>query len=169
MQLVKMSILSSIKNLINLATMNRGSDGVYQITTLNDETVDNVRYMQPFGFKGEPPKGSKALAAFRAGKKDAGTILVIESDSGAVALSEGEVVVYNNHGASVHLKADGTTEVKGGDVNIAAGSLKVSGIQVVTSQQATIIPPVGGGTVDAQARATITNIITTMQSHGLIS
>ena len=54
-----------------------------------------------------------------------------------------------------------------GAINTAA-SLKVGGTQVVGPQQGTIAPPAAGGTVDANARATIGEILTALQAHGLI-
>jgi len=163
-----MSMISAIKNLLNLGKMTRkAGDGVYQITVVRDETIDNVPFMQNFGFVSEPPKKSMALIGARAGKKDASVIITIENRSGAVTLSEGETVVYNNHGTSIHLKEDGSVEIEGGDLDIANGNLKINGVQVVTTQQPIILPPAGGGVVDAQARTAIGSIITTLQTHGL--
>ena len=52
---------------------------------------------------------------------------------------------------------------------IRGSALLVGGQQVVGARQTAIAPPAGGATVDAQARATLTKILATLQVHGLIS
>ena len=48
-------------------------------------------------------------------------------------------------------------------------SLKIGGIAVVQAQQAAILAPTGGTTIDTQARATLGQILLTLRGHGLIA
>ncbi|MEN9709931.1 MAG: hypothetical protein RIQ68_2339, partial [Pseudomonadota bacterium] len=49
------------------------------------------------------------------------------------------------------------------------GALRIGGKQVVGAQQPAIAVPTGGGVIDTQARAAISTILVTLQTHGLIS
>lgn len=48
------------------------------------------------------------------------------------------------------------------------GTFWNGGVQVVGARQAAVSPPVGGGTVDAEARTAINALISRLQAHGLI-
>lgn len=52
---------------------------------------------------------------------------------------------------------------------LRATALTVGGRQVVGAQQPAIAAPVGGGAVDAEARATLSAVLATLRSHGLIA
>jgi hypothetical protein len=47
-------------------------------------------------------------------------------------------------------------------------ALLIDGVQVVGARQPEIASPSGGTTIDAEARATIDNLIVTLKTHGLI-
>ncbi len=49
-----------------------------------------------------------------------------------------------------------------------AKALEIQGKVVISARQPAIAEPVGGATVDAQARAAITSILMAMRAHGLI-
>lgn len=53
------------------------------------------------------------------------------------------------------------------DLNLT-GVLKVDGTQVVGPQGTAVASPTGGGTIDAEARAAIDDIIARLVAHGLI-
>jgi hypothetical protein len=53
--------------------------------------------------------------------------------------------------------------------NVSATSLRIGGQQVVGPQSASISAPSGGTVVDAECRARLTELITALQGHGLIS
>lgn len=55
-----------------------------------------------------------------------------------------------------------------GDTDVT-GVYTVNGTQVVGPRGATVTPPTGGGTIDAQARQAINDLINRLQTHGLIS
>ncbi len=50
-----------------------------------------------------------------------------------------------------------------------AKSLTVSGLQVVGAQQAAVTTPTGGAVIDIQARAALSDILSALRAHGLIS
>lgn len=51
---------------------------------------------------------------------------------------------------------------------ISASSIKIGNEQVVGNRQPSIANPTGGGTVDAEARSAIGNILAALRIHGLI-
>ncbi len=69
---------------------------------------------------------------------------------------------------SLHSSGSSHLEIDGSQV-LAATTLKFSGTQVVTTRQSAVTAPSGGATVDSQARTAINDIISRLQSHGLIS
>jgi hypothetical protein len=52
---------------------------------------------------------------------------------------------------------------------IAGDRLVLAGTQVVAAQQPAIAAPVGGATVDAEARAALGTILAALRTHGLIA
>lgn len=60
---------------------------------------------------------------------------------------------------------DGVTWVKG---KISAATIAVNGVQVVGPRQPAIANPVGGATVDVEARMAIDDILSALREHGLV-
>lgn len=52
---------------------------------------------------------------------------------------------------------------------LAVAALASNGVQVVGAQQPALANPSGGGTIDAQARASIVAIMSVLRTHGLIA
>jgi len=52
---------------------------------------------------------------------------------------------------------------------VRASRLMVDGMQVVGAQAAAIADPAGGATIDAQVRATVSEMLAALRQHGLIS
>lgn len=117
-----MSMLSRIKNLINICKTTAFQNGNWKVTLLDGETMSNIPYAQPFGMKTRPPVDSKGVLLSRGGQKNGGFLIVLEDDAGAPDVAEGEAAIFNDHGATIHLKADGSIEVDGGDFKIKGGN-----------------------------------------------
>ena len=52
---------------------------------------------------------------------------------------------------------------------LRGAGVTVGGIKVVGEQQGGVAAPTGGATIDAQARATLSQLIVTLRAHGLIA
>ncbi len=76
-------------------------------------------------------------------------------------------------GMAVWSIADAVTARRAGGIwlvgALTGNSLTLGGNQVVGARAAAIATPTGGSTVDAQARAVLATVLTTMRSHGLIA
>jgi hypothetical protein len=50
-----------------------------------------------------------------------------------------------------------------------SGSVILSGNQIITTRQAAVTNPTGGGTIDVQCRAALVDLLNRVRAHGLIS
>lgn len=102
----------------------------------------------------------------------------------APLIQQGEKIIYGAKGNKVYLKQDGSILIEAtGDQKITVttpegnfsqdinlgGVLKVNDIKVVGSQGATVADPIGGVTIDAEARTAIIALKARLQAHGLIA
>lgn len=69
-------------------------------------------------------------------------------------------------GAAAFVRWDGGTWVPGA---LAGSSLSIAGQQVVGARAGAIADPSGGGAIDSEARATVTQILSALRQHGLIA
>lgn len=80
------------------------------------------------------------------------------------AAAPARAIILDSNGCEI------TAPVKvDGNVDLEGGVFKISGTQVVGAQQGHINGPVGGSTVDAQCRAVQAQILSLLQTHGLMS
>jgi phage baseplate assembly protein V len=96
---------------------------------LNGETRDAVESFQAYGFTGVPIPGAEAVVAFVGGGRDNGYVLAVNDRRHRIkGLQQGEVAVYNNAGASIVLKADGSVLITApGGVTVDTPNLAVTG------------------------------------------
>lgn len=100
---------------------------VLQLGVLADETRDGCERVQEYGFTSVPLPGAEAVVLFVGGRRDHGLVVGVDDRRHRLAgLKAGEVAVYNNAGASVVLKADGSIEVTGAEVILNGGVLPVA-------------------------------------------
>lgn len=122
-----------------------GNQQVLQLRLLAGEARDRVEHFEPFGFTSHPKAGAEHLTAFLDGDRNHGIVLVVNDRRYRLSgLPEGGVALYDAHGSSIALNADGTITqtaaviyvtgelhvaqniVSGGDV-IAAGNVADQG------------------------------------------
>lgn len=89
----------------------RASDGKLTVKQLNGEVNSDLPNPQQYGFASKGI-GGKTYTICNGGDRDSGTVILHELE-GAPTLADNEVAVWNNQGASVVLKADGTIELNG--------------------------------------------------------
>lgn len=77
--------------------------------------------------------------------------------------------VSSGSGAHGRLTLNNGLSTHGVILESATPRLMMDGIQVVTVRQSAVTAPTGGTTVDSQARTAINDIISRLQSHGMIS
>lgn len=146
-----------------------------KVRTTENEIISNVLMLQAYGEAGnmESDDSSLVFLLFPLGSKTNAfgipyNVLLQPS------LEKTEKAVGNfKKGNYAKFKANGENDITGltnflADLN-AASQIKVSGIKVVGTQQATIAAPTGGATVDSEARTAITSILTALKAHGLVA
>ncbi len=161
------------------------------------ETIDKLPSLLNYGLAHNPPAETDAIVLFIAGDRSAGVVIATGNQTYRLkSLAPGEVALYDDQGQKITLKRGGI-EIDGGGLPvtvtnspsvtldtpaaIATGTVdatgtvntaavyKVDGTQVVGPQLPAIPDPTGGGTIDAQARATEALILAAMRAHGLIA
>lgn len=79
-----------------------------QVTLLASETRDNVPRFQEYGFSGHPLPGASAIVVSISGHRDQPIIIALDDPRHRPrGLMQGEVIVYDDLGQSVHLTRDG--------------------------------------------------------------
>lgn len=101
-----------IANTVSRAVVNLADDAkklqALQLGLLDDETADDGERFAEYGFTSVPLEGAEAVAVFPNG--DRSQPIVIATDDRRhrpTGLNAGEVMIYNNAGASVKLTSDG--------------------------------------------------------------
>ena len=98
-----------------------------QVGVLADETRGELERMQEYGFTSVPLPGAEATVLFVGGRRDHGIVVAVDDRRHRkTGLQPGEVAVYNNAGAHVLLKADGSIEVHGTNVVLNGGTMPVA-------------------------------------------
>ena len=104
-------------NMINRGVVQLANDGaklqLLQIGVLAGETVDNGEHFQPYGFSSIPLAGAEVVVLFPNGDRSH-PLVIAASDRRyrPTAGQPGEVVVYNNTGATITITKDGDIKVK---------------------------------------------------------
>ena len=89
----------------------RASDGTLTAQQLSGEVHSALLSPKAYGFASKGV-GGKTYTIFNGGNRDDGVVILHELD-GAPTLADNEVAVWNNQGAVITLKADGTVELQG--------------------------------------------------------
>ena len=83
-----------------------------QVNVLDDEVLDNVKMVTPYGFSHGPKPGAQSHMQFPGGDRSFGVALIVGDTRYEMELSEGEVSIHDDAGNYVHIKQGGTIEVK---------------------------------------------------------
>lgn len=89
-------------------------DGTVQVATVADNTRDRAEKFEPYGFASNPESGAECLVFQVNGDPSHVVVLAAGDRSQRVEINAGEVAVYNRHGASIILRANGAIEIDAG-------------------------------------------------------
>jgi len=163
-----------------------------KIQGVQGEVFDDVFLVYPYGFTSKIIADETSEVLVFNGCDTSSNIFAIPYNYPLQpALEDGEVIVGNsNKSNKVTFKKDGSVIIEAGSskiviteggnittttpladfsasVNVAT-SYKVAGVKVLGVQGAAVAAPVGGVTVDAEARTAINSIISRLSAHGII-
>jgi hypothetical protein len=120
----------------------------------------------------DPPPSPTAGATYLIGEAPTGE-WAGRADHLAAFSSGGWRYIAPVVGLSIFVKTSGAIAIyqsSGWELGTLRGSrLEIGGKQVVGTQTASITAPSGGGTVDLEARSSISQILTALRQHGLIA
>lgn len=88
-----------------------GADKV-QARVLDDETLDNLARVEPYGFSYRPHPGCETYLLFPAGDRSYGVAIIIGDKRYQMDLAPGEVALHDDEGNHVHLRRGGVIEVR---------------------------------------------------------
>lgn len=150
------------------------TDGTYAtVSSFQNQIFDDVLLIYPYGFQSRVKPTNSTLVLLFGGLGSKTNLFGIPYDIITQSTLEDGDSEIKNRSSSLGFKAGASKNTITGDADcdksINAISYKVGNIKVVGSQQATITNPIGGSTVDAEARSAIASIITALKNHGLIA
>lgn len=150
------------------------TDGTYAtVSSFQNQIFDDVLLIYPYGFQSRVKPTNSTLVLLFGGLGSKTNLFGIPYDVITQSTLEDGDSEIKNRSSSLGFKAGASKNTITGDTDcdksINAISYKVGNTKVVGSQQATILNPIGGSTVDAEARSAISNIITALKNHGLIA
>lgn len=82
-----------------------------QARVLDEEVLDNLARVEPYGFSYRPLPGCETYLLFPAGDRSYGVAIIIGDKRYQMDLVEGEVAIHDDEGSHVHLKRGGVIEV----------------------------------------------------------
>lgn len=98
-----------------------------QVSALADETLQDVEFMQQFGFTSVPPAGTQAVIIPVGGRTTHGIVIATENGAYRIkALKDGEVAIYDQSGSSITLKQGRIIEVDCDQFNVNCKTYQVT-------------------------------------------
>ena len=87
------------------------------------EVKDGLEHFEPYGFTSNPLAGAEGIAAFIGGDRSHGVLLVVADRRYRIqGMEPGEVAIYTDEGAKVHLKRGRIIDIEADVVNFKAGT-----------------------------------------------
>ena len=105
-------IYNRLQLLASSGTLNLITGNKAQVQVLDEEVLNNIKRVTPFGFAHQPKSGSQVYMMFPGGDRSFGIALIVGDSRYQIELAEGEVALHDDKGNHVHLKQDGTIEIK---------------------------------------------------------
>lgn len=133
--------LSAARAVVKLVKAS-GQMQLLQVATLADEVDDDVEHFQCYGFTSHPLPGAEGISISVGGTHQA-VVCVDDRRHRPTDLAAGEVAIYNNAGATIVMRADGSIELTpgpGADVNVASATGTLLGIQALNQAFAAWAP-----------------------------
>lgn len=108
---------------------------ICQVLGLADEIKSEVEYLQPYGLRSIPLKGSRGILLAYGGSKSNATMINIDDKRfGKFSLQEGDVCIYSKNGAHTIYRDNDIIEILSGTRTITIGGMTAvissSGIEV---------------------------------------
>jgi len=89
---------------------------VLKAQTSKDEILDNIEYIEPYGFTSHPGKGAEVVVFCVGGNRELPVAVSVgQSGDRRSDLAEGEVAIYHKDGHAVVLRNNGDIEIGGQD------------------------------------------------------
>lgn len=125
--------------MVNL--VEKGQTQHCQVKTAAGEILNDVAFLEPYGFTAKPKKKSETLIFNVNGNKFNNVVLNIGSrELRFKELNDGEVAMYDDSGNLLHFKNDGVIDFKAPvTMNQTAQTINISGSQTVKIQTQTAV------------------------------
>ncbi|MCF5056794.1 phage baseplate assembly protein V [Pseudomonas proteolytica] len=87
------------------------------------EVKDGLEHFEPYGFTSNPLAGAEGIAAFIGGDRSHGVLLVVADRRYRVqGMEPGEVAIYTDEGAKIHLKRGRIIDIEADVINFKAST-----------------------------------------------
>ena len=128
--LLQRSVLTRVKH--------SGSVRLLQIKKPGGEDLADIEHLEPFGFTSHAKPGAEAIVLAFNGNGSHSVALLVGDRKYRLEVSEGDTAIYNANGDHLHLKADGSAEMKSSTkvtintpLTEIKGALNVAGVVVM--------------------------------------
>lgn len=87
------------------------------------EVKDGLEHFEPYGFTSNPLAGAEGIAAFIGGDRSHGVLLVVADRRYRIqGMEPGEVAIYTDEGAKIHLKRGRIIDIEADVINVKAAT-----------------------------------------------
>ncbi len=120
-----------ILNFLGKITLGKitGGDNRQNQIQANNQLLDSVANLQPYGIASHTPKDAPALAIFTADQR---IVILAGSPKDAPEAKAGEVIIYAKAGQKITLNSEGIT-IEADEVKIEADSIKIGKLEITPS------------------------------------